>query len=107
MPEGTYAPCLAQSWNISPDAKVYEFKLRKGVKFHNGDTVTAEDVVFSFWRYKASQAKLIHGRTEGVEATDPYTVRFRFKEPFPDFLEYFIPGVASIGWIVPRNMWKR
>jgi peptide/nickel transport system substrate-binding protein len=46
---------------------------------------------------------LIHGRTEGVEATDPSTVRFRFKEPFPDFLEYFTPGISSIGWVVPKK----
>lgn len=57
MPEGNYTPCLAESWNISPDFKVYEFKLRQGVKFHNGDTLTAEDGVFSFWRYKAALAK--------------------------------------------------
>ena len=48
MREGTYTPCLAESWTVSPDSRVYEFKLRKGVKFHNGDTMTAEDVVFSF-----------------------------------------------------------
>ena len=48
MPQGIYTPSLAESWTISPDAKVYEFKLRKGVKFHNGDILTAEDVVFSF-----------------------------------------------------------
>ena len=47
MPQGWYTPCLAESWTISPDYKVYEFKLRKGVKFHNGDEMTAEDVVFS------------------------------------------------------------
>jgi peptide/nickel transport system substrate-binding protein len=103
MPEGPYAPCLAQSWTISPDSKVYEFRLRRNVKFHNGDPMTAEDVVFSFWRYKAAHAKAIHERTEKVEAPDPYTVRFRFKEPFPDFLDYFIPGVASIGWVVPKK----
>jgi peptide/nickel transport system substrate-binding protein len=48
MPEGNYTPCLAESYDISQDARVYEFKLRKGTKFHNGDTLTAEDVVFSF-----------------------------------------------------------
>ncbi len=103
MPEGLYTPCLAESWTVSPDAKVYEFKLRKGVKFHNGDVMTAEDVVFSFWRYKAAQAKFIHGRTEKVEAVNPQLVRFHFKEPFPDFLDYFLTGATSIGWVVPKK----
>jgi len=71
MPEGLYTPSLAESWTISPDAKVYEFKLRKGVKFHNGDPLTAEDVVFSFMRYKGSLAKTIHGKMEKTEAINP------------------------------------
>jgi peptide/nickel transport system substrate-binding protein len=103
MPEGTIVPCLAESWTISPDAKTYEFKLRKGVKFHNGETMTAEDVIFSFWRYKSVQAKLVHDRTEKVEAVDPFVVRFRFKAPFPDFLDYLVPGSTTIGWIVPKK----
>jgi peptide/nickel transport system substrate-binding protein len=103
MPEGNYTPCLAESWTISPDAKVYEFKLRKGVKFHNGDTMTAEDMVFSFWRYKAVNAKFIQDKTEKVEAIDPHLVRFTFKEPFPDFLDYLLPGASSIGWVVPKK----
>ena len=65
--------------------------------------MTAEDVVFSFWRYKATQAKFIHGKTEKVEAVDPHLVRFQFKEPFPDFLEYLLPGASSIGWVVPKK----
>ena len=48
MPGKSMAPCLAESWTVSPDGLVYEFVLRKGVKFHNGDTLTAEDVKFSF-----------------------------------------------------------
>ena len=92
MPDGWYSPCLAESYTVSPDAKVYEFKLRQGVKFHNGDAMTAEDVVFSFWRYKASNAKFIHGKTEKVEAVNPYLVRIQFKEPFPDFFDYLLPG---------------
>lgn len=103
MPDGWYSPCLAESYTISPDAKVYEFKLRQGVKFHNGDTMTAEDVIFSFWRYKASFAKFVHDKTEKVEAVNPYLVRIRFKEPFPDFFDYLLPGTASIAWVVPKK----
>jgi peptide/nickel transport system substrate-binding protein len=103
MPGGTYTPCLAESYTISPDAKTFEFKLRKGAKFHNGDILTAEDVVFSFWRYKSVQAKFLHDKTEKVEAVNPNLVRFQFKEPIPDFLEYLLPGGTTIGWIVPKK----
>jgi peptide/nickel transport system substrate-binding protein len=103
MPDGTYTPCLAESWSVSPDSKTYEFKLRTGVKFHNGDLMTAEDVIFSFWRYKAGQAKIIHGKTEKVEAVNPHLIRFHFKESFPDFLEYLLPGATTIAWVVPKK----
>ena len=46
------APSLAESWTESPDGLVYEFKLREGLTFHNGDPFTGEDVQFSFLRYK-------------------------------------------------------
>lgn len=106
MPDGLYTPCLAESWTISPDSKVYEFKLRKGVRFHNGDMMTAEDVVFTFWRYRGEQAKMIQGKAEKVEAVNPYLVRFQFKEPFPDFMECFT-GRPPIGWIVPKKYIER
>jgi len=50
MPGNPMAPSLAESWTVSPDQKMYEFKLREGLKFHNGDPLTAEDVKFSFLR---------------------------------------------------------
>ena len=103
MAQGLYTPSLAESWTVSPDAKVYEFKLRRGVKFHNGDPLTAEDVVFSFMRYKGSLAKAIHGKMEKAEAVNPYSVRVRFKEPFPEFLEYLLPGATTFGWIAPKK----
>ncbi len=103
MPEGNFTPCLAESWKISPDFKVYEFQLRKGVKFHNGDTMTSEDVVFSIKRYKAAQAKMLHDKMANVEAVNPHLVRITFKQPFPDFLEYLVPGVTTMAWVVPKK----
>ena len=59
MPQGLVTPSLAESWSVSKDYRVYEFVLRKGVTFHNGDPLTAEDVKFSFERYKVAAAKLL------------------------------------------------
>src|ERR1700693_4367080 len=53
---------LAESWKESPDGRMYEFKLRRGLKFHNGDPVTSEDVKFSFERYKGAGAAALHAR---------------------------------------------
>ncbi len=56
MPAGINTPSLAESFTASKDGLTYEFVIRKGVKFHNGDPVTAADVKFSFERYKGSGA---------------------------------------------------
>jgi peptide/nickel transport system substrate-binding protein len=103
MPQGQQTPGLAESWTISSDYKVYEFKLRRGVKFHNGDEMTAEDVVFSISRYKGGAAKAVKDRIEKVEAVNPYLVRISFKTNFPNFFDYFITGECTIGWIVPKK----
>src|SRR5262245_30680212 len=59
MPGNLYTPSLAESWSLSKDGLTYEFVLRKNAKFHNGDPVTADDVKFTFERYKGSSAKLL------------------------------------------------
>src|SRR5437660_1465085 len=67
MPKGQTTPSLAESWTASPDWKTYEFVLRNGIKFHNGDPVTAEDVRFSFERYRGGAAKLLKDRVKDVQ----------------------------------------
>ena len=67
MPGNHQAPSLAESWTLAPDQKVYEFKLRQGLKFHNGDPFTAEDVKFSFQR---ARAKLLHEKVKEVRSEE-------------------------------------
>src|SRR5262249_41124695 len=54
MPGNLQTPCLAESWTVSADQRVYDFKLRSGLKFHNGDPFTPEDGKFSFHRAKGA-----------------------------------------------------
>src|SRR5690348_18441634 len=84
MPGNDNTPCLAESWSQSRDGLTYEFVLRKGVKFHNGEPVTAEDVKFSFERYKGAAAGTLKTRVAGIEVVDPGRVRIRLKQPWPD-----------------------
>src|SRR5215510_15923079 len=76
MPGGLNSPCLAESWTVSKDGLTYEFVLRKNTKFHNGDPVTAEDVKFSFDRYRGSGAKLLKEKMKDVQVVAPNRVRF-------------------------------
>src|SRR5438270_8243585 len=76
MPGGDNTPSLAESWTTSKEGLTSEFVLRKGVKFHNGDPVTAEDVKFSFERYHGSAAKLLKDRVREVQIVDSGRVRF-------------------------------
>jgi peptide/nickel transport system substrate-binding protein len=102
MPGNTMAPSLAESWQVSPDGRVYDFTLRKGVKFHNGDTLTAADVKFSFERYRGASAKTLKERVAAVETPDPLHVRFRLKNPWPDFMTFYT-AASGAGWIVPKK----
>ena len=103
MPGQAMAPSLAESWTVSPDNLTYEFVLRKGVKFHNGEPVTAEDVKFSFERYRGAGSGPFKARTAAVEVVDPHRVRFRFKQPWPDFMTFYGTPSTGAGWIVPKK----
>jgi peptide/nickel transport system substrate-binding protein len=77
--DGKVAPLLAESWSIDPDGKVYTFKLRKGVKFHDGEDFDASDVKFSFERAKAEGStnkakKAVFDNIARIDTPDAHTV---------------------------------
>lgn len=103
LPGKVMAPALAKSWTESADGLSYEFELREGVTFHNGDPFTAEDVTFSFERYRGANAALLREKVKAVEAVGPHRVRFELHEPWPDFLAYYGTPATGAAWIVPKK----
>ena len=96
-------PSLAESWEESEDGKTYEFKLRQGLTFHNGDPVTTEDVKFSFDRYNGTGAKTLKDHVKEIEIVDPRVIRFHLKEPWPDFMTFYGTTATAAGIVVPKK----
>ena len=103
MPGNAMAPSLAESWTVSKDGLVYEFVLRRGVKFHNGDAVTAEDVKFSFERYRGALSGLLKSRVAHIDTPDPQRVRIVLKQPWADFMTFYASPATGASWIVPKR----
>jgi peptide/nickel transport system substrate-binding protein len=94
--DGNITPGLA-SWTLSDDHKTIDFKLRQGVKFHSGDELTAEDVVFSHERMLKNTAtyRVRARNVESITAVDRYTARLKLKEPNAGFLWVFPLAISS------------
>src|SRR5438132_2717319 len=103
MPGNIGTPSLAESWTLAKDNVTYDFVLRKGIKFHNGEPVTAEDVKFSFERYKGSGAKTLKEHVKEFQVVAPNRVRIVLREPWPDFMAFYGTSATGAGWIVPRK----
>jgi peptide/nickel transport system substrate-binding protein len=102
MPGRSPAASLAETWSASEDGTTYDFVLRRDALFHSGDPVTADDVKFSFERYHGTSYALLKDRVASVEVLDPLRVRFKLKQPWPDFLTFYASATAA-GWVVPRK----
>ena len=104
-PDGSVSPLLAESWEVSPDLRTYTFRLRKGVKFHNGEPFNAETARFSFVRAGSEKSTNKDKRTfatmEVVRAVDEYTLVIVNKELDPDFL--FLMGQATAIMVEPKS----
>jgi peptide/nickel transport system substrate-binding protein len=105
-PDGKPAPGVASDWSVSNGGRDYTFNLRKGMKWHNGDDVTAEDVKFHFERMKKGTGPFIGffaNAINSIEVVNPHRVVFRLKEPWPDFLSLLGPSDTLVGAITPKN----
>ena len=97
-PDGDLTPAVAESYTVSEDRLTYTFTLREGVKFHNGDTVTAEDVVYSINRCAAATETGIvqveaFSVIQSIEALDERTVTITIAEPSNEFLSYLTVAI--------------
>ena len=103
MPGGLYTPSLAESWQESKDHLSFTFTLRRNARFHNGEPVTAEDVKFSWDRYKGASAALLKEKVKEVRVLGPTQVRFVLKEPWADFMTFYGTTASGAAWIVPKK----
>jgi peptide/nickel transport system substrate-binding protein len=99
-------PELAERWEASPDSTEWTFFLRKGVKFHHGREMDADDVVYSYQRIlnpeTASPARSVFSMIERVEKVDAHVVKFKLKSPFAEFAE--LTGGSFQAKIAPRDV---
>jgi ABC-type transport system substrate-binding protein len=104
--EDRLVPLLGESWTVSPDSKVYTIQLRKGVRFHNGRDLTAEDVKWSA-EYAMEPKNAATGvnflrRVQAVNVKDKFTVEFVLKEPQAIFINLLASIEASFP-VLPKD----
>ena len=97
-PNGDLTPAIAESYEVSEDRMTYTFHLREGVQFHNGKTVTAEDVVYSIQRCAAATETGIvqveaFSVIQGIETPDDKTVAITISEPSNEFISYMTTAI--------------
>ncbi len=103
--KGKIQPNLAESWKVSEGGRLYTFKLREGVRFHNGQEMTAEDLKFAI-DYTMNPKNSAYGirllsSVQGAEAAGKYTLKIRLKKPNPAFLSLLINIRAFSG--IPKG----
>lgn len=103
-PRSREIPAMAESWTIGPNWAYYDFKLRKGIKFHNGDLFTSKDAKFSIERAMREDLMFVFGAEarrfiDRVEAMGDYQVRVYLKAPYPAFPDRLFNNLM----MVPKN----
>ena len=104
--DGTFKPGLAESWEVSDDGTVWTFKLYDGVKFHDGESLTAQDVVFSYKFYQSHEdfpyMPVYTEYFESIEAPDDSTVVITLSEAIPNMESQLI-----LMFVLPEHIWAQ
>jgi peptide/nickel transport system substrate-binding protein len=99
---------LAEHFDFPEDAKSATFRLRAGLKFHDGSPITTADVKWSYENYRGASAKALHEKTKAIKVVDDRTIRFEFTEPFLDFPILLGTGnICGAGWVVPAKYYQQ
>ena len=99
---------LADRFDFAEDARSATFRLREGLKFHDGSPITPDDVKWSYEHYHGAWAQVLHDETDGIKILDKRTVQFAFKRPFLDFPRLIgTANVCGAGWVVPANYYEK
>ncbi len=102
-PDGDLTPAIAEKYEVSEDRRTYTFHLREGVQFHNGEMVTAEDVVYSIQRCAAATETGIvqveaFSVIDDLKAVDERTVSITISEPSNEFISYLTTAILPAGY---------
>lgn len=106
-PDGKPVPVLATGWESTPDGKTITFKLREGVKWHDGKPFTSADVQYSaleLWRKHLNFSTALQLYLEAVDTPDAHTAVFRYSRPIP--LNLVLRALADLGYVVPRHVYE-
>jgi peptide/nickel transport system substrate-binding protein len=107
MPYGLAAYSLAEHAEMTADYKQAAFRLRAGLKFHDGTPLTTADVKWSYENFKGAYAKIFRDKLSNIKIVDDRTIIFSFKEPFLDFMTLYNGGLSGIGWVVPHKYYEQ
>ena len=107
MPQGEFTYSLAEHAEMTADFLKAGFRLRPGLKFHDGQPLTTADVKWTYENFKGFYSKLFRDKLEAIQVVDNRTIIFHFKQPFLEFMDLYNGGVSGIGWIVPRHYYEK
>ncbi len=102
-----YVPVLATEWSGSEDGKQITLKLREGVKWHDGEDFTCDDVAFSameLWKAYLNYSSALQANLESVDCPDPYTAVFNYSKPMP--LGLFVAAMPDLGHPIPKHLYE-
>ncbi|MDO5603642.1 MAG: ABC transporter substrate-binding protein [Paracoccus sp. (in: a-proteobacteria)] len=102
-----YVGVLATEWSSSEDGKTITFKLRDGVRWHDGETFDCEDVAFSameLWKPLLNYSSTLQANLESVDCPDPLTAVFNYSQPMP--LDLLVAAMPDLGHPVPKHLYE-